>query len=100
MQGEIYLSFSFNGQVYPVGDHVLTYALTLAEAERVYVRLTVALREKLRICDIELDAPPDTGYCRAAGTTYTVQFQHPRARTVPITVRTLCGPMEQGGDKY
>lgn len=45
-------------------------------------------------------APPDTGYCRAAGTTYTVQFQHPRARTVPITVRTLCGPMEQGGDKY
>lgn len=45
-------------------------------------------------------APPDTGYCRAAGTTYTVLFQHPRARTVPITVRTLCGPMEQGGDKY
>lgn len=32
--------------------------------------------------------------------TYTVQFQHPRARTVPITLRTLCGPMKQGSENY
>ena len=57
-------------------------------------------RELDTVLDTAVPAPPDSGFCRAAGQVYTVRFQHPRARTVPITVRTLCGPMEQGGDKY
>lgn len=50
--------------------------------------------------DTATPAPGGQVYCGAAGPAYTVQFDHPSARTIVITVRVGCGPMSKGGVDY
>lgn len=48
------------------------------------------------VLDTAVPSPPGAVYCQVRGTAYSIRFEHPRVRSVPVVVRTPCGPMEQG----
>jgi hypothetical protein len=60
-------------------------------------------QEAAQIDDALDTAIPTTGdevYCAALTPTYTVQFDHPSARTVPAIVPLGCGPMQRGAQTF
>jgi hypothetical protein len=64
-KGEIYLSFSFRGQIIPIGENLVQYTLSVEQAEQIFVQLGVSMRDGNMFCNIELDAPDSrAGYRR------------------------------------